>query len=66
MYIGASLCTALLRIWKARSVEKFREAGTFIVSGSLEQPSNEGRVNGHGDDGNKYFKIGKVRLWKRV
>ncbi|KAL4912729.1 major facilitator superfamily domain-containing protein [Aspergillus aurantiobrunneus] len=45
MYIGASLCVALLRVWKARAGGKSQ----LGVTG-----------------GGAYFRIGKVRLWKRI
>lgn len=66
MYIGASLCVALLRIWKARSAGKSQEVDTALVPGSMDQPDSEGRVNGDANDIDAYFKIGKVRLWKRI
>lgn len=66
MYIGASLFAVFLRIWKARSAGKSQAAETSVVSDSTGQPDCEGRVSGCVSDSDAYFKVGKVRLWKRV
>lgn len=66
MYIGASLCVVLLRIWKARSAGKSQEAKASPVPDSTGQPDCEGRVSGGANNSDAYFKVGKVRLWKQV
>jgi hypothetical protein len=65
MYVAASLCTALLRIWKARSTGKSQEVDFSLASDSPEQPDVERRVSS-GDESDIYFNIGKARFWKRV
>lgn len=66
MYIRASLFAVLLRIWKARSAGKSQEAEASVVPDLTGQPDCEGRVSGCASDSDAYFKVGKVRLWKRV
>lgn len=64
MYIGAFLCAALLRIWKAQSAEKTSEFDPSLGPDSLSQEGSGGIV--HCDDSGGCFRVRRVRLWKRV